>query len=313
MLQHLGLGLRRIRAHKKSICFLYLGNLSVALLLAVPFLHIFENSLGPGLYREQMAGDLDYDWYRLFQERTDGYFDTFSPEVIGVGPFARQLESLLDGGLTGYPWEILTVGGLYLLLTAFLSASAVGSLVLDPRGTSTREFFRTGATLFGRFFRLGLLSLFCFWVLNHMIIEPSSSWVNLKAESALTDREAFLWQFSRYPLILLVVLYLKMLFDYAKIKTALEDRTSVILAFLSATRFCLAHSLSVFSFYLLIVSIGLLGVFVYTGLEGWNPQHSEASWLVGLVFQQIYMVFRLSLRLLFFSGQAELYLSRENL
>jgi len=311
MLRHMKAGFRKLRKHKKTLLLLYLGNLTAALLLAVPFMEVFEDSLGAGLYRERLEGSLDYEWYRLFQERTSGFASTFSPAVIGVGPFVQQLERLLDGELAELPAGILMLGGLYLLAHSFLMAAALGSLVLDPGGTTTREFFRTGAVLFGRFFRLSLLGLVCLWLLDRWVIDPSEGWVAERADAALTDRSAFYWRFSRYPLLLVLFLNLNMVLDYSKIKTALEDRTSVLLAFLSALRFCLGRWASSFGLYLLLTGVGIAGAAAYVSLDGRLPQQTGITILIAFLLQQTYMLFRLSVKLLFYSVQTEFYLATE--
>lgn len=116
-------GWQLLRRHKKAGIYFYLANLVVASLLLFPFMQVFEDSLGPGLYREKLVGELDYDWYGLFQDRVTGFASTLAPWVLGAGPFARNLELLLDGeldraalghrlfGSSLYLAQFLSVGG----------------------------------------------------------------------------------------------------------------------------------------------------------------------------------------------------------
>lgn len=311
MLKALSEGWRLLTQHKKSVLFLYLANLMVAALLLVPFMEAFDRSLGPGLYREQMVNSLDYDWYTLFRDRVTGVAATFAPWVMGAGPFAKNLETLLDGEITEFPWEILSVGGLYVLLQTFLLAAALGSFALDPKGTSARDFFRNGATYFGRFFRLSLLALLMFWVIDSWIIGPLTSLVNDLAEGALTDREAFYWNLSRYLLLLAIFMVVNMFFDYAKIKAAAEDRTSMVLSLLSGISFCKRYFLSACALYLVIAGAGVVGVLVYTGVEHVLPQQTWIPILLAILWQQLYVVCRLSIKLFFYTSQMQFYLERE--
>ncbi len=313
MLAILKQGWKQLKDHKKSVFYLYLANLLVAGLLVVPFMQIFEDSLGPGLYREKLVGQLDYDWYTLFTDRVTGFASTFTPWVLGAGPFARNLEVLLDGELTRLPWVIVSLGTLYVLLNSFLLAAAVGSLALDPQGTSFREFFRNGGMFFGRFFRLAVLAVLAFWVLGSWIVEPLSDLGEKLSNAAVTDRGAFYLNLTRYSIVLVIFLFLNMLFDYAKIKTALEDRTSVLVAFFSALKFCTTHFLVSFGFYLLITALGLAWVVLYTGIEWLLPQQSWPTILLAVIAQQLYMGGRITVKLLFYSGQMQLYLKRKEL
>jgi len=305
MLGILKQGWNQLGNHKKTVFYFYFANLLVAALLLVPFMQVFEDSLGPGLYRDKLVGQLDYDWYMLFTDRVTGFASTFTPWVLGAGPFARNWEVLLDGELTRLPWIIVSLGTLYMLLNSFLLAAAVGSLALDSKGTSLREFFRNGGMFFGRFFRLA------FWFVGSWIVEPLSDLGEKLTNAAVTDRGAFYWDVSRYGIVLVIFLFLNMLFDYAKIKTALEDRTSVVVAFFSALKFCTTSFFSCFGFYLLITVVGLAWVVLYTGIEWLLPQQSWLTILMAIIVQQLYMMGRLTVKLLFYSGQMQFYLKRK--
>jgi len=313
MLELLKQGWKQLKNHKKTVFYFYCANLLVAALLLVPFMQVFEDSLGPGLYRDKMEGRLDYDWYTLFTDRVTGFASTFTPWVLGVGPFARNLEVLLDGELTQFPWGIVSLGALYVLLNSFLLAAAVGSLALDPQGTSFREFFRNGGMFFGRFFRVAVLAILAFWFVGSWIVEPLSDLGEKLTNAAVTDRGAFYWNLTRYLIVLTIFLILNMLFDYAKIKIALEDRTSALVAFISALKFCTTHFFFSFGFYLLIISLGLVWVVLYTGIEWLLPQQGWLTILLATLVQQLYMVGRFTVKLLFFSGQMQLYLRSQQL
>lgn len=303
-------GWRLLAHHKKAVIYFYLANFFIAGLILVPFMEVFDESLGPGFYREKLVRALDYDWYRLFQERSGGFVSTFSVSVIGAGPFVRNLQYLLDGKLTDFPPVIVSLGALYLLLNAFLMAGAVVSFAWDSNGTTTREFLRNGGVFFGRFFRLTLLALAAYWLLGSWIVEPLTDLTNHLSSRALTDRGAFFWRFSTYLLVLPLFLVINMMFDYARIKTAAEDRTSVVLAFFSSVDFCVRHFRATFAFYLLVLGLGVCWVGLYLGIEYLLPQQSALSILVAFLWQQIFIVGRLSLKLLFYTGQMQLYLKK---
>lgn len=303
-------GWELLGCHKKALIFLYLGNLSVASLLLFPFMKIFEGSLGSGLYREKMLG-FDYDWFTLFQDRVTGFAATFSPTLMGFGPFARNLEAMLEGRLTEFPWAILSVAGVYAVLNSYLLAAAVGSFALDPRGTTIREFFRNGGEFFGRFIRLMILAFLTFWVVNSWVVEPLEWLLNYIQGRALHEATVFYCNLARFLLLLLLFLFLNMLFDYARIKTAIEDRTSVMLASLSALTFCITYSAPAFGFYLIIAGIGVLWALIYTLVEHFLPQQTAFLILLGFLWQQFYLIGRLGVRLLFYSAQLQFLLDRE--
>ena len=296
-----------LRRHKKAVVCLYLSNLALASLLLFPFMEIFEQSLGPGLYRDTLAGQLDYDWYLLFQDRARGFAATFTPAVLGAGPFAESVQMLLEGRLTELPRGILSIGSLYLVFSSVVLAAAVGSFALDPDGTSVRGFLKTGAMFFGRFFRLSLLTILVFWFVKSWVVEPSAELLAYAQSQATTDIGAFGWELARYLFLAMVFLVVNMVSDYAKIKTAVENRTSVVLAFVSSAVFCRRHFLRAYGFYALILTIGVLWTVTYVGLEHFWPRHGGLALLGTLLLQQVFILGRMALKLLSYSGQMHLY------
>lgn len=313
MIRALARGWSLLGRHKKTVCFFYLTNLLVASLLLLPFMRTFERSLGRGDYREGLLESLDYDWYELFQDRVQGFAATFSPSVTGWGPFFRNLETLLSGGWSGLPPEILGLGLIYLLANSYLTAAAVASAAIDPRGNSIREFFRVGGEYFGRFFRLSLLSVVVFALTYWVLLGPWQSWTQDMAQNAVVDRTAFLWRFSGLVSGGLLLAWLNLVFDYAKVITACSDRTSIILASISAGFFCLSRPASVGGLYLLLSLLGVLWIAVMTPLEGLIPQSTGAGILAAFLIQQLYLLGRLALRLYFYTSQMQLYLQKEAL
>lgn len=303
-------GLELLGRHKKAICCSYLLNLLVAGLLLPSFLLAFDRSLGEGLYRQKLTGQLDYDWLRLFEERFPEFGSSFSSATLGLAPFIRNLEALLDAKLISGPSLLVALGGVYLLLSSFLLAAALGSFFRDPQGTSFREFFRTGGIFFGRFLRASLWAATLFSLFFFFVVKPSQGWIDILTQDALTEVPVFVVRLIRYLLLLLLCLLLNMLMDYTKLKIALEDRTSVVLAFLSATRFCLRNFFFIYRLYLLIVFVSVLWVILYTLGEYVLPQNAWPLILVAFLWQQLYLMGRLSLRLLFYSTQAKVLVDR---
>ncbi len=299
--------------HKKAVVFYYLSNLLLASLLLFPFVDAFEGSLGDGDYREKMVERLDYDWFELLQDRAQGLASTFSPSVTGWGPFARNLETLLSGKWGSLPLEILGIGLLYLLANSFLTAATLASVAIDPGGNSIREFLRLGGEFWGRFFRLSLLSLTCFGLAYWILLGPLHSWTQTMSGGASVGRDAFLWSFSGLLLGGVILAAINLVFDYAKVITASSDRTSVILASLSALFFWFNHLLPAAGLYLALSLLGLLWIALMTTLEGVIPQAAGLGIVAALIVQQIYMVGRLALRFYFYTAQLEFYLAREGL
>ncbi|MCY3775611.1 MAG: hypothetical protein OXH11_06480 [Candidatus Aminicenantes bacterium] len=303
-------GWRNLSAHKKSILYLYLVILGSASILLLPFMETFESSLGAGVYRERLVTALDYDWYQLFRDRTRGAAESFGPWVLGAGPFLHTLEVLLEDGFGKLPPAVLGAVAVYLLLHTFVLSAAVSSLHLHPGGGSTRGFLRNGADFFGRFLRLSVLALLLYWCLRQLLI-PVDGWVDSYSGAAATEVTGFYLSLARYLLVLVLVLLLDLILDYARIKVVLEDRTSILLAVLAAARFCAMNFLGATGLYLLLVCFTLIWAGIYLGVDRLVDDHYWGGILVAFVVQQIYMLGRMALKLLGFGAQIQFVKSRD--
>lgn len=312
MLRRIVRGLKLLGRHKKAVVLLYLANLGTAAILALPLMHLLDESLGAGLYRQKLLESLDYDWLTVFQERAVGYATAFDPSVLGAGPFFQHIEALLEGRILKLPWELVALGGLYAVLNAFLLGAALGSFALDPAGASLREFFRTGGTFFGRFFRISLLGLLCYALLTASLGGLFARAADLFTQGARTEMPFLAASVVPYALLLPVFMAANMVFDYTRLKTAQEDRTSVLLAFFSAFFFCLRRPATTFGLYLLLALVGLMGIFLYVSIEAVWPAGTRASILLFFLFQQAFIVGRLSLRLLFHASQLQVLVEEQS-
>lgn len=304
-------GWQNLSAHKKSILYLYLVILGSASILLLPFVESFESSLGAGIYRERLVTVLDYDWYELFRDRTRGTADSFGPWVLGAGPFLHTLEVLLEDGFGKLPSAVLGAAAIYLLLHTFVLSAAVSSLHLQPGGGGTREFLRNGAEYFGRFLRLSVLSLLLYACLRQVLLAPVDGWVDSFSAGAATEVTGFYLSLGRYLLVLVLVLGLDLILDYARIKVVLEDRTSILLAVVAAARFCKTNFLGAGGLYLLLVGFTLVWAGLYLGFDSLVADDSWGGILVVFLAQQVQVVGKMALKLLSFAAQIQFVKSRD--
>lgn len=304
-------GWRNLSAHKKSILYLYLVILGSASVLLLPFMESFESSLGAGVYRERLVTALDYDWYELFRDRAQGAAKSFGPWVLGAGPFLHTMEILLEDGFGELPAAVLGAAAIFLLLHTFVLSAAVSFLHLHPGGGSTRDLLRNGADFFGRFLRLTLLALLLYWLLRNVLLTPVGGWVDSLSDAALTEVTGFYLSLARYLLVLVLILAMDLILDYARIKVVLEDRTSILLAVVAAAGFCKRNLLGATGLYLLLAALTLGWMGLFLGFEALVTEESWVGILIAFVVQQIHMLGRMALKLLGFAAQIEFVKSRD--
>ena len=127
------------------------------------------------------------------------------------------------------------------------------------------------------------------------------------AEAATTDRDAFLLEVLGVAILLFVVSLIVMVFDYARVRTVIDRRRSMIVSAVSGLSFSFRRFGRCFRlFYLnLLLVAALTGLFLLVG-----NQFSNATWgsIIGLfVVQQVFIVCRIGMKLSFFASQLAMY------
>jgi hypothetical protein len=112
---------------------------------------------------------------------------------------------------------------------------------------------------------------------------------------------------GRHALLLLALLLVNMLSSLAKVLVVLEERSSAILAWLSALGFCAANLVKTAGHYFAVVLLGFVLLLIWSGLDGLVATTGYKTQLVTLLLAQGLVLGRIALRLSIFAGQIALY------
>jgi hypothetical protein len=300
---------------------LWAVNVAFALTLAAPLAARLERDLANRQAGSNMMYGFDYAWWSRWWEQQSGWTQSFAPEIFGVGFALRNVELVLKGqvpaGLNASPpgepngpadldGVVLGLGMLYLLAQTFLAGGVLGALRGQQGEWTLRGLLHGSGFYFGRFLRLAVLALLAACVV-FQLHAPLARWADHQAQEAVSGRTALAWTVGHNLALLAALLFLHMVSCYAKVIVVLEERSSAILAYLSALSFCASRLLSTFGHYLLLslMGVGLLAVWHALAspwaIVGYRTQ------LVWLLLSQALMVGRLALRLALLGGQIALY------
>ncbi|MFQ5491713.1 MAG: hypothetical protein ACE5GE_13425 [Phycisphaerae bacterium] len=202
----------------------------------------------------------------------------------------------------------LGLGGLYLLMHVFLSGGIVATLADDRRLTSRRFFNRCGR-FFWRFVRLFLLFLIVLAAIGAAYKFGLQEWIDDHKNNATTGREAILWRALGLGILGLALTLVLIVFDYARIRTVIDGRRSMIRAVWASGLFCLRRMFStgpLFGLNLLIV--GALFA-IYLLFENLFSNASNTSMIGLFVVQQVLVLGRIWMKLSFFATQTAYYQS----
>ena len=323
-------GLRAVRRSLGLVAAVFVVNLALAALLAVPLAGLLERDLGKTDSAANMLYGFDAAWWGQWNDAQSGWAKSFSPEILGIGLSFRNLDLLLRGELplglfrsrpaaedaagaaggTGPASRIdaviLGISALYLLLQTLLLGGILGVFRSEQGSWSVRGLIHGSGFYFARLLRVALIALLVDYVIFGLNA-PLARWADARARDAVSENAAMAWALGRHALLLLALLLVNMLSSLAKVIVVVEERTSAILAWLSALGFCAANLAKTVGHYLAIVLLGVLLLASWNALDGRLHTTGYKTQLVALLLAQGLVLGRIALRLSLFAGQIALY------
>ena len=115
------------------------------------------------------------------------------------------------------------------------------------------------------------------------------------------------WLLGRHALLLLALLFVNLVSGYAKAIVVVEERSSAVLAFLSALSFCVRNVVRTFGHYLAVALLGLVLIAGWRLLDGAYATTGYKTQLLTFALFQAFMLARLGLRVMLMGGQLALY------
>jgi hypothetical protein len=273
----MGTTLRRPRLQ----VILYTVNLLFAGLVALPFLFIIQGELGHSLYGLNVQ-PVDLNW-------------------IGEAVLKYQAE------LPGLAAGVVAAGVVYLVLHIFLNGGIVGRL-LDKEGpASLAGFVADCGRYFGRYVRLFLISLVFLVLTLGVFMSLVSALFKPLSEAAITEWLPLILSNLHFLIALLLLSIVHMTVDYTRIAVAADGERKVLKALRHALTFLKTRFFRAWAVYLLIVALTVAGTIVFSIVFGRLGAPSVSQVVAGLVWMQLYIVFRIWVRTLFVAAQAEFY------
>jgi hypothetical protein len=299
-------------------------NLGSAATLALPLASSLKDALEARDAASHMLYGFDHAWWSRWSEEQAGWPRHFGPEIFGQGFAFRNIELLLRGQLplglfdrdvraeddddaTGEPdGVILALGALYLLVQTFLLGGVLGVMRTPQGGWTVRGLLHGAGFYFGRLLRVTLVTLAVAWLVFRLYA-PLARWADHMAMEAVSEATALAWSFSRHLLLLLGLLAVSMVSSYAKVIMVVEERSSALLAWLSALAFCAGRFRKAFGHYLAVAALGMLLLVLWTLLDGAWTTTGYKTQLVTMLLMQGLVYGRIYLRVSLLGGMVALY------
>ena len=234
-----------------------------------------------------------------------------------LGSNVRSFDLMMRGeGVREYHGALPAVGGglvvsalLFLVLYVFLNGGIIGRL-LDREGRTTLQAFLSDCgRYFWRFVRLFLASLVFLILTFGVILRLLSALMNLWVENAWTEWTSVILRNLHFLVALLLLSVVHMVFDYARIAVVADEETKVLRALRHALNFLKKRFFRSWALYLLIVAGFVAGTVFFYAVFGLLSGPTVLFVLLGFVWMQLNVLFRIWVKTLFFAAQAEFYRS----
>jgi len=284
------------------------GVFLLTLLAVVPFGLVLEqsiqSSLGSSLDAQAMATGVNSEWWDRFAETATGLDRTFAPTVIGGAAVVDNLSRFLDNGTL--PLALAGLGAAYLLVWVFLIGGILDRYA-RMRPLRAQAFFAACGVFFLRFLRLGVIAwlgyALLFWHVHGWLFGDFYGWAT---KDLTVERTAFVIRVALYLVFLGLVTFWNLVMDYGKVRAVVEDRRSMLGAFLAGWRFVIGHPLKTGGLYLLNGAVFLVVVGTYALAAPGAAGYGRTAWLAFL-FGQIYLLARLAVKLSFYGSATSLF------
>lgn len=307
-------GFGRVLHAPAVLAGVFVVTLAAALPLALTLRGMIEAHLGRSLVADAAADGVDYDWWQEFSSQAAGagttglgtaaLGSTFSPSIIGFAATLDNISSVLDAQREIVP--VASALAAYLLVWTFL-AGGILDRYARQRPTRAHGFFAASGVFFWRFLRLALFAGAAYWFLfSYVHVWLFDDLYTRLTRDLATERVAFLWRVALYTSFGAALVAVNIVVDYAKIRTVVEDRRSVVGALSAALGFLGRRPGRAFGLYALngLVFLVLLAVWAFAAPGAGGAGLS--MWL-GLAATQLYLLARLLLKLQFIASQTALF------
>ncbi|MCO6473310.1 MAG: hypothetical protein PHW27_13345 [Melioribacteraceae bacterium] len=271
---------RQIYYNIKFLLLMWVSNSIGALVLTIPVYYLLTENLSRSLVSDRLAAGFDYLWF-------------------------IQFSNLYKSNLEQLPYLIYSIVGVYTLVQTFFLGGLISIFHL-PKKNHMVDFFYGGVKFWLRFFKILLISLVLFaaaFIINDLLGDLIS-WAFERTGNYMTD---FILRSLRYIILIILIGFVTIVSDYAKVHIGVTDDNKIFNSIKLSVLFIKHNFNIVFTVFFLVAVIGALGAIVYNIIEIFIPRTPYYFLVLAFILQQMLVIFRLAVRMLFYSTEVFLY------
>ena len=271
---------REVLRNQKFILLFWGVNVIAAFLLSIPIYQMLIESLNHSLISNKLANGFDYSWY-------------------------VQFVSLFKNGVSQLPLTLYGVVLVYTLLNAFFMGGLI-SIFNFPKKNHMVDFFYGCVKYWLRFIKVLIITLLLFAIAFKIndYLGDLISWMFSNTEYVLTE---FILRALRYVFLVFLIGIVTMISDYTKVVIVVKNRTKILKAVSEAIAFLKKDFQKIFTIFFLVAVLGAVGALLYNVFGLTISRLPYYFLLLPFILQQMLIIFRLNIRMLFCSTEVILY------
>jgi len=300
-------GIRRVVSAPAIVVAVWVMTALFTLPLALALRTGIANDLGHSLSADAAARGMNYEWMQEFADQATGLGTTFRPTIVGFAAVLDNLSALMDS--VRRPAAVAGASAAYVLLWLFLAGGIIDRYARD-HATRVSGFFSACRMFFFRFIRLAIVMA----VVYGLLFGALHPWMFNTVYPRLVrdvdvERTAFMIRAGLYLIFGLLLAGANVVFDYAKVRTVVEDRHSALVAIIASLRFIRDNAATALGVYMMNVVLFALVLAAYAFIAPSTGGIGIMVW-AAFVIGQAYIAGRLCVKLLFWASETALFQNR---
>ena len=271
---------RAVFYNKKFLLLFWATNASMSFVLSIPIYSLLLENLQHSVWSDKLATGFDYFWF-------------------------LQFYNLFKSNFQELPLAFYSIVGLYILIQTFYNGGLI-SIFNIPKKNHVSDFFYGGVKYWYRLIKVLLISLI-FYFLAFKLNGLLGDWLHWSYSPNETVILDFIYGSSRYLLLIFLIILITIISDYTKIYLALNDKQKAAGGIKYILVFLKNNFIIIFILFLIVAIMGAVGAIVYNVIVVFVPKTPFYLLFLTFILQQMLIIFRLSIRMLFCATEVLLY------
>ena len=288
------------------VMVVWLSILVSALPLTVVMGEAIKTDLGSSQIQEDLRGGLDLGWLEELHHRREGLARTLTPGRVSGAMAFENLELWLSGGWVTENRQLAATGVLFLLVWILLQGGVIAHLSRPGTRFHLGSFLGESGTFFFRFLRIAVImgvGYYGIYRLAYWLFPAIEEWTR----DVTVEKTALGLHLMGAVAVVLLMTWVHLIADYAKIATVQESRRSMILAVAHSLRQVTRHPLQSFGLmgmlFLIVIASQWALFLVMPDVRNASVQATVLAFILG----QGYLLIRSALRITRFGAEIALY------